>query len=212
MAPPSDHDWQRFESRWQALRDEPEPIRQAEALSDFGEEYSNVIIEFRAPEGTRRAPVVRVEAFNVRTRKWEPVDLAPKHQRRLAHIGIGVAAEEAKSAIGANLLAATPLDRLADLARVIVAPETLMPKVLGILVEVTARHAGMPGFVARWAGEAVEQAVTPVFEPDGVRGELLAGLRGFTVTCDLGHGQVTSAVADLALDRLADELKKRAGR
>ena len=48
--------------------------------------------------------------------------------------------------------------------------------------------------------------------PDSYLTGALAGLRGFTVTCDLGHGQVTSAVADLALDRLADELKKRAGR
>ena len=212
FAAPSDHDWQRFESRWQVLRDKPEPIRQAEALSDLGEEYSKVKIEFRAPEGTRRAPVVRVKEFNVRTGKWEPVDLPRDHRRWLADIGIGVAAEDVTIPIGENLLAATPLDRLADLARVIVAPETLVPKVLGILVEGVARHAGMPGFVARWAGEAVEQAVAPAFEPDGVRGELLAGLKDFAVTCDLGHGQVTSAVADLALDRLADELKKKAGR
>ena len=182
---------------------QPEPIRQAESLSDFGEEYNEVKIEFRAAEGAHRAPVVRVKAFNVRAREWEQVDLPRDLRLWLAGIGIGVAADDAKSVIGANLLAATPLDRLADLAGVLLAPETLVPKVLGMLVEGAARHAGMPGFVARWAGEAVEQAVAPAFEPDGMRGELLAGLKDFAVTCDLSHGQATSAVADLALDRLA---------
>jgi hypothetical protein len=100
-------------------------------------------------------------------RRWEPVDLPPEHRQRLARIGISVAAEEAKRAIGEHLLTATPLDRLADVARVIMAPETLVPKVLGMLGEGVARHSGMSGFVARWVGEAIEQAVSPAFEPDG---------------------------------------------
>jgi hypothetical protein len=79
------------------------------------------------------------------------------------------------------------------------------------LAEGVARHAGMPDFVAKWVGAAVEQAVGPLFEPEGSRGALLAGLENFTVISDLDSGQATSAVVDVALNRLADELKKRVG-
>ncbi len=203
-----DHDWERFEARWQGLRDKPESIRRAETLADFSEEYSRVKIEFRAAEGTRRTPVVHVKAFDVRAGEWKSVDLPHEHRQSLEDIGIGVAAEEAGRGIK-HLCASTPLDRLADIAEVLLAPETLVPKVLGLLAEGAALHAAMPGFAARWVGEAVEQAVSPVFEPHGARGEILAGVKDFAVTYDLGHGQATSAVVDLALDRLADELKKR---
>ena len=78
-------------------------------------------------------------------------------------------------------------------------------------VEGVGRHAGMPGFAARWAGEAVEQIVTPLCKPDGVQSELLAGLDGVAITCDIDNGQVTSEVVNLALDDLADKLKDRLG-
>lgn len=60
---------------------------------------------------------------------------------------------------------------------------------------------------AKAAGEAVEQAVSSLFEPEGVRGEALAGLKDFAATCDIASGQVTVAVVDMALDRLADGVK-----
>lgn len=200
------------DARWGWLWSEPESVRQAESLSGLGEEYSKVKIKVKAAQGADGAGVAYVTAYH-RTRGWEPVDLPAEYQKSLADIGIGVAAEEATSLIGACLrAAATPLDWLADAATVMLAPETLVPKVLGIVTEGLARHAGMPGFVARWAGEAVEQAVSPAFEPGGVRGEVLAGLEDFAVICDVRGGQVTSAVVGLAVDRLAGELKKRAGR
>jgi hypothetical protein len=151
-----------------------------------------------------------VEALNAQTGKWELVDLPPVHRRRLADIGIGVVTEEAESAIGKWLPSPTQLDQFAELAKLLLAPEMLMPKVLGIVAEAIARHAGMPGLVARWIGDAVEQATSPLFEPESTRNALLAGLADFTVISDLGSGQVTAAVLNLALDRLGDELKKKA--
>lgn len=184
-------------------------MREAESLSDLGETYSKVRINFKAPRGTQRAAVVRVKALNARTGNWEHVTLPPEHRRRLAGIGIGVVAEEAESAISSWLQPPTQLDKLAELAKVLLAPDTLVPKILGVLTESVARHAGMPDAVATWAGAAVEQAASPLFEPEGARSALLAGMDSFTVISDLDSGQVTSAVAGIALNRLADELKKR---
>ena len=45
------------------------------------------------------------------------------------------------------------------------APETLLAKVLGMLVQAVALNAGMLPFVLGLAGEAVEQAVSPAFQP-----------------------------------------------
>jgi hypothetical protein len=138
------------------------------------------------------------------------VELPPKHRQSLADIGIGVVTKEAGSAIAKWLPAPTELDKLAELAKLLLAPEeTLAPKFLGILAEVIARHAGKPDFAAKWIGVLVEQAVRPLFEPEGVRGALLACLEDFTAISDLGNGQMTSAVVNVALDRLSDELKKR---
>jgi hypothetical protein len=205
----SGNDWKWSDSNWESLRDLPENVRGAKPFSDLGAVYTKVRIRFKAARG-KQAAIVRVEAFNVLTGRWERVELRPEHRQSLAEIGIRVVTEEAESAVAKWLPAPTQLDKLDELAKLLLAPkETLVPKFLGILAEGVARHAGMPGFVAKWIGAFVEQAVSPLFEPGGTRGTLLACMEDFAVTCDIGSGQMTSTVVNIALDRLADELKRR---
>jgi hypothetical protein len=197
------------DSHWESLRELPEKVRGAKSLSDLSAVYTKVRIRFNAPH-SEQAAVICVEAYNVVTSEWELVELPPKHRQSLADIGIGVVTKEAGSAIAKWLPAPTELDKLAELAKLLLAPEeTLAPKFLGILAEVVAQDAGMPDFAAKWIGVLVEQAVRPLFEPEGARGALLACLEDFTAISDLGNGQMTSAVVNVALDRLSDELKKR---
>lgn len=63
---------------------------------------------------------------------------------------------------------------------------------------------------ARLAGEAVEQAVKPRVQPGPAIGKILDRAEYVTVTCDLADGEITSAVIDVALDRLAEQLKNKA--
>jgi hypothetical protein len=90
------------------------------------------------------------------------------------------------------------------------APETLMPKMLGLGTAWLACHAGIPVLFARLAGDTVEQTVKPVCQPDGTLGKVLDDLEYAAVTCDLADGEVTTAVFNMALDRLADQLKSKA--
>jgi hypothetical protein len=197
-------------SKWAWLKDEPKPIQQAESLSGVGKKYSEVWIQLRAPRGNEPGPSVALWARSTtQPSKLAWLALPDEYRNELAGIGIDVMAQEAESAIGAHLGPATPLDTLVDIAGILLEPQTQVPALLGMLVEVAAIHAGFPLFVARWAGEAVEQAISPVFQSTGGRAEVVTGLDAFSVTCDLSQGQVTSAVVNLAVNHLADELKSR---
>jgi hypothetical protein len=201
--------------------DSPEPIAegrvnpdghcaglQADSVCALSKRFEKVRIHYEAPSGLKGA-AVRVDALNAETGNWDRVEVPRAHRRTLAEFGIAVVAKETRDVLDTIIPAQTQLDRLAGLADVLLNPESLVPRLLGIFVEGIARHAGMPDPVARLAGDAAEQAIGPLFEPHGALGDLLAGIDDFSVTCDIANGQVTYAVIDLALDRLADELKKR---
>lgn len=164
----------------------------------------------------RRPALVRIEGLSAGEGEdaWEPVPLhgaaRSKVRSRLTNLGIDVAAEEIEDALGA-VLPLTSLDTLASLLPMIMDPAgTFIPKLAGRAAEVLACHAGIPpGLPARLAGMAVEQAVKPLCQQDPVTGKILAGVECVIVTCDLADGQITAAVVNLALDKLADQLKAR---
>ena len=150
--------------------------------------------------------MVEVRAFNAVSGDWETAKLPPRQPPKPEQIGVGVATEQTEETLAAWLLD-TPMDKLADVTKTLLTPESLLPKFLGAVTAGVAVRAGIPHFLAQLAGDAVEQATGPLFEPEGLpAGE---GLEVLTVTHDLAGGLITSAVLNAALDRLADQLKKQ---
>jgi hypothetical protein len=179
------------EWRWAA----PDYGQLADCLTNLGRKYRKIRVTLRVQKDGQAT--VLVEALDVEAGErggedgWERIQPpgAPGawFRSRLTGLGIDVATEQAESAIG-KVLPSTPLDSLTDWVTMVVAPETLMPKMLGLGTTWLACHAGIPVPLARLAGDTLEQAVRPACQPDGTWGKVLNGLEYATATCDLADG------------------------
>ena len=164
--------------------------------------------------------VIRVDGRNAKSKNREKVSIPPEEQVRLAKIVAGVAGEEARDATAARLTTPTSLDTLTVATELIIAPQTLMPKLLGFLAKMAVLHFLAPHLamaqigmshkdvkdLAKLTGEAVEQAAKPAFKPRGVLGNAMEAMQDFDVTFDLAKADLTPTVMDSAAFHLTYEI------
>lgn len=96
-------------------------------------------------------------------------DVSQELTRRLADILTpgGVGAERVAEAAGHLAKAA---DDLAVAVEAFEAPETVVPKVVGVCAQIIALHFGVPPHVAEVMGDMVKAAAESAFKPDDARG------------------------------------------
>jgi hypothetical protein len=192
---------------WPKAREEaPEAEQECGASPDqTAKVYRRIVVELTI-RGDGQRPLVHVRALDARTGEWDVLEIG--HHRQLEKLGVAVTIEEAGDSL-AGSLPETPMDKVTELAEMVLVPQKLIPKLLNHAVTGLAVHGGVPHFAAKLAGNTLEQVVTPLLEPEGIPADVASELEGLTVACDLANGEMTSTVADAALDLLTERLNER---
>jgi hypothetical protein len=185
-----------------------------QALRKASKYCEEIYIEVRH-DGTNF--VIHAYGVNAKSKNKETIIIPAEQQPQLAEILAGVAGKEVQDAIAPHLAKATSLDTLTFAAELVIAPRTILPKLLGFLAKTAVLHFIAPPLamahigmthqgvmdLAKLTGEFVEQAAKPKFKPRGVLGKAVKAMNDFDVTFDLANAELTPAVVDSATSQSA---------